>query len=114
MTPAQARQSLARSLNAGGQTVTLQRLSGTGAGSYDVRARITRAEPQPIGSSQQLGRMAIVSAEDVETCGFPTPFLSKQDRVLWNGKTLVIQSVDDATRRIQGVLIAYELELSGG
>ncbi|CAJ0867131.1 hypothetical protein AMST5_01924 [freshwater sediment metagenome] len=110
MTPAQARQSLARMLDAHGETVTLKR----GAASYCVRARIMGASPSDVtGSVQQLGRKAIVSAEDVEAIEFPTPFRPKQDRLVWNGKTLVISAVDDATRRIQGELVAYELELSG-
>ncbi|MGJ0505613.1 MAG: hypothetical protein ACR652_00475 [Methylocystis sp.] len=114
MTPTQARQSLARSLNASGQTVVLQRLNGAGAGAYSVKARIMGAEASDVvGAVQQLRRKAIVSAEDVESSGFPVPFLPKQDRLIWNGKTLVITSVNDATRRLQGILIGYELELAG-
>jgi hypothetical protein len=79
-----------------------------------VRARIVEAQPSDLsGSIQQLRRKAIISAEDVETSGFPTPFLPKQDRLVWNDKALTITSIDEATRRIQGTLIAYELELSG-
>jgi len=114
MTPTQARAALARQLNAHGTTVTLRRLSGTGAGDYDVAARVVRADPSDVvGAVQQLKRKAIVSAEDVETTDFPTPFLPKQDRLVWNSKTLVITAVDDSTRRIGDELIGYELELSG-
>lgn len=114
MTPTQARAALARQLAVHGETVTLRRASGTGAGDYDVAARIVMADPSDVvGAVQQLKRKAIVSAEDVETSGFPTPFLPKQDRLVWNSKTLVITAIDDATRRIGGELIGYEMELSG-
>ncbi|MGJ0508853.1 MAG: hypothetical protein ACR652_17340 [Methylocystis sp.] len=101
-------------MKASGQTIVLQRLTGAGAGPYSVKARIVGADPSDVvGAVQQLRRKAIVSAEDVESTGFPVPFLPKQDRLIWNGKTLVIIAVDDATRRLQGVLVAYELELAG-
>lgn len=119
MTPAQARQSLANLLDMVGENVVLRRLSGANPGDYTVRARIQDAKPSDDewGSkrpAQQQRRKAIVSAEDVERVGFPVPFLPKQDRLVWNGKTLVITAIDDGTRRIQGVLIGYDLEITGG
>lgn len=97
-----------------GQTVTLRRLSGTGAGDYSVYAWVTDMQPSDVvGSVQQLKRKAIVLASVVASSGFPTPILPKQDRLVWNGKTLVILAVDDGSRRLQGALMAYELELSG-
>lgn len=65
------------------------------------------------GSTQQSRRMVLIMAEDVERSGFPTPFQAKVDRIVWNGAVLPILSVDDAKRRIAGVVIAYEIEVSG-
>lgn len=114
MTPETAKAAHRRQITSKGETVILRRLSGVGAGDYSVRARIMSFEPSDVvGSIQQGMRKAIVLAEDVVTSGFPTPFLPKQDRLVWNGKTLVVHAVDEATRRIQGVQIAYELELAG-
>lgn len=97
-----------------GETVTIRRLSGTGAGDYSVSAWVTDMNPSDVvGSVQQLKRKAIVLASAVTAAGFPAPFLPKQDRLIWNSKTLVILAVDDGSRRIQGSLMAYELELSG-
>jgi hypothetical protein len=99
---------------ANGETVLLRRLSGAGAGDYAVRARLMGFDPDDVvGAVQQGARKAIVLAEDVAATGFPTPLLPKQDRLVWNGKTLAIHHVDDATRRVRGVLIAYELEVVG-
>jgi hypothetical protein len=113
MTPAAAMASYRRQM-VNGETVTLRRLSGAGAGDYAVRARVREFRPDDVtGAIQQGSRKAIVLAEDVAASGFPLPFLPKQDRVVWNGKVLVIHAVDDATRRVQGVLIAYELDLAG-
>lgn len=110
MTPEQARRATSRMLNDLGETVTLKR----GAATYSVRALLMGVSPSDVvGSVQQSRRKAIVSAEDVEATGFPVPFLPKQDRLIWNGETLVVIAVDDATRRVRGELIAYELGISG-
>lgn len=114
MTPAAARDAYRRQMR-NGETVILRRLAGSGAGDYPVRARVKGFEPSAdfeAGIEQGM-RKAIVPAEDVEASGFPLPFLEKQDRFIWNGKTLVIHAVDDATRRVGGVQIAYDLELVG-
>ncbi len=114
MTPAEARDAYRQHI-VNGETVILRRLAaGPGAGDYSVRARVSGFSPSDFeGALQQGIRTAIVLAEDVESSGFPLPFLEKQDRLIWNGKTLVIRSVDDATMRVDGVQIAYDLELAG-
>jgi hypothetical protein len=100
-----------RQMIAHGEMVTLRR-----NGSSDV---VVRAHPsQPVvadlpGSSQQSRRTIIVLAEDVERAGFALPFVAKSDRVVWAGRVLPIMSVDDAKRRVAGVVIAYELEVAG-
>jgi hypothetical protein len=113
MTPAAAIAAYRRQLR-NGETFVLRRLSGLGAGDYAARGRVDGFTPSDFEAAIQQGtRTAIVLAEDVESSGFPLPFLEKQDRLIWAGKTLVVQSVDDATRRVAGVLIAFVLELVG-
>jgi len=114
MTPDDSRASYRRVLLAHGQDVTLQRVTPNGTFTYDVRARVMGYSPQTTaGSAQQGGRKAIVLAEDVESSGFPLPFREGQDTLVANGKTMTIAAVNDATRRVAGVLIAYEFELEG-
>lgn len=114
MTPAAAKAAYARQFLAHGETVVLRRLFGPNAGDYVVAARIMNFEPSDLdGSIQQGRRKAIILADEVAASGFPLPILPKQDRLVWAGKTLVITSIDDATRRIAGVAMAYELEIAG-
>lgn len=117
MLPERAAASYARALASQfgpGETLTLRRLSGQGAGDYEVLAWVTEMTASDlVGSVQQLRRKAIVLADSVASADFPTPILPKQDRLLWNGKILVVMAVDDGSRRVQGVPMAYELELSG-
>lgn len=124
-----------------GETVTLRRVSGAYAGDYSVRARIFDANVLSANPQiSQLKRTAIVLATDIVESGFPTPFIPKQDRIIWGRSSRnslqwgqdepvvwdstdmdfpggqinsVILSVDDTTRRVNGVMMAYVLELSG-
>jgi hypothetical protein len=97
-----------------GAMVTLIRAFGEGAGRYSVHAFVRGYTPADVvGAVQQGRRKAIVLGSDVVKCGFPLPFKPKQDRLEWGEHTDVIFAVDDATGQIQGVTIAYELELQG-
>lgn len=111
MTPEEALDSHRAHIEARGEPIELQR----GGVTYPVvKSVVKNAVPMPMaGTVQQLGRVLIVMHEDVVASGFPLPFQSKIDRVVWNGKMLAIMSVNDATRRINGVQIAYEIELAG-
>jgi hypothetical protein len=117
MTPAAIKAAYLRALASSvgpGEQITLRRGAPPSNTDYSVHGWVTTYDPEDVvGSIQQGRRKAILLAEDVETSGFPLPILPKQDRLIWAGKTLVVSAVDDASRRVQGVLIAYELELSG-
>jgi hypothetical protein len=57
----------------------------------------------------------ILLAEDVEASGFPIPIKAGGvDRIVVRGKVMMVQSVDDSTRRVADTLIAYELRVTGG
>lgn len=94
------------------ELVTLVRAGN--AGPFQVHAWVTEFVPADVAAGVQQGRRrAIVLASDVLASGFPLPILVKQDRLIWGTKTNAITKVDDATRRVQSVLIAYELDLEG-
>lgn len=97
-----------------GETLQLQRGVGADGVPYSVSGWVTGYTPEEfVGALQQGKRRAIILASSVVASEFPTPILPKQDRLIWGDKTVVITSVDDATRRVQGTLVAYELELAG-
>lgn len=116
MTP-EAAIGMYRRLIASGEDVLLRRYTGTGATrakfEVRVRAKVAGYEPQDlVGSVQQGDRKVIVLAEDVDAAQFPVP-ITNSDKIVVRGKELTIQSVDDSTRRIAGVLVAYELPVRG-
>ena len=112
MTPAQATASYRRQL-APFDTVMLSRIGQPGA--YGpVAARIMGYQPTDLVLDVQQGdRKAVLLAGDVAASGFPLPFATGQDRLDWNGALLVVKAVDDATRRVAGVTVAYELQVAG-
>lgn len=85
---------------------------------YPVQAWVTEFIPADLAGAVEQGRRnAIVLASSVASSGFPLPILVKQDRLVWGlsgtPKSNAITKIDDATRRVGGVLIAYELDLEG-
>lgn len=95
-----------------GESVTFLRAPST---TKTVKARLLqRNQMGEVGSLAQAARRFLVVADDLATTtAFPLPFLVKQDKVQWNGKTLTIINVDDTKRRVGGELIAYEIEAVG-
>lgn len=117
MTPAQARSTYRRMMGLVGETVLIRRYTGTGANrprfDAEVTARVTEYEPKELtGTIQQGDRKLIVLAEDLMQAQFPTP-IKKGDKAVVRGKELNIEAPDDNTRRIDGELIAYELQVRG-
>lgn len=107
----------ARSLK---ERVTLRRFIAGTTGSnrprFDaegVRARTVGYEPHElVGAIVQGDRKMIVYADDLIAKGFTLP-VTTSDVVLVRGKQLAILAADDSTRRIDGVLIAIELQVRG-
>lgn len=113
MTPDAAKASLARML-AGGDTVLLSRVD-VGGIFGPIAARVTGfAADQTVFDLQQGDRKVILPADDVAASGFPLPFAPEQDRIDWNGLLLAVKAVDNATRRVGGALVAYEIQVAGG
>ena len=114
MTPGQATDAYRRFMAGAAQTVTVKRSTGAGVliASVTCAARISGFSGSDVtGSTQQGVRNIIVLADDLG--GFPLPFVINQDRIVWNGRTLVVKVVDDATRQVQGVIVAYVLTVEG-
>lgn len=117
MTPAAARAMYRRQIDAHGETITLRRNNPAPAGPTEVtvKARVSGYQPEElVGGINQGDRKVIILAEDVEMSGFPVPFnTGGTDKAVVRGRALNIGVVDDSTRRIGGVLIAYEIRATG-
>jgi hypothetical protein len=99
------------------KTITIRRYTGTGNArtysDFDCRGTITGYAPaQLVGNIVQGDRRVIVYSDDLTNAGFDEP-ITKDDKVVRGGKEIAIIGVDDSTRRIDDVLIAYELQARG-
>lgn len=117
MNAAQVKAQYARTLR---ERVTLRRFiagtTGANRPRFDaegVRARTVGYEPNElIGAIVQGDRKIIVFADDLLAKGFTLP-VTTSDMVIVRGKPLSIQAADDSTRRIDGELVAIELQVRG-
>lgn len=117
MTPDETRQSYQEAMDAAGETVSVRRYTGTGVGrthvDTDVRARVTGfQERELVGTIQQGDRKVIMLVDDLAAGGFALP-VTANDKLILRGTMISIVSVDDSTRRLQGELIAYEIQARG-
>jgi hypothetical protein len=116
-TAAQARRDYREMLADVGETITLRRINAAPAAPTEaqVLARVVGYKPEElVGGIKQGDRHLIVLAEDVEATGFPVPFLTNGTyKAIVRDKVLNIGIVDDSTRRIGGVLIAYDITATG-
>jgi len=115
MTPAAAEAMYIRQF-AGHGTLILRRLGSPNVDSIPVRGRIVGYEADElVGGIEQGSSRVILLAKDVEAAiaaGWPGP-LDENARIVANGRSINIESIDDFTRRIGGVLIAYEIRVKG-
>jgi hypothetical protein len=117
MTPEEVRQSYSANTDAVGETIVIRRYTGTGVGRVphdtNVRARVTGYDYRElVGTIQQGDRRLIVLVDDLIDAGFAVP-VTPNDKVVLRGTMISIVTVDDSTRRIQGELIAYEIQARG-
>jgi len=124
MTPNQIKADYRAQLAAVGEIVTIRRYTGTGTNrpkiDRTVLARVVGYSPNElVGTIQQGDRKFIVLADDITepTTDSPPQTLTlpivTSDKVVVRGKELQIVAVDDSTRRVQGVLIALEMQARG-
>jgi len=115
MSVASAKASYARTLK---ERVTLRRYTGSGTNrprfdAENIRARTVGYEPHElVGTIVQGDRKMIVFADDLIAKGFALP-VTANDKVWMRGKEMAIIAPDDSTRRVDGVLIAIELQVRG-
>lgn len=117
MSPDAVRHAYKRALDLVGEAVIVRRYTGTGQNrpKFDaaVMARVVDYEARElIGGIQQGDRKVILLAEDLARAQFDLP-LVKGDKVVVRGKELNIEAPDDSTRRVAGVVVAYELQVRG-
>lgn len=99
------------------ETVAIRRYSGVGTARTAVdtncRGRVIGYAPQDlVGNLQQGDRKLIIFSDDLVANGLSLP-VTTNDKAYVRGKELAIIAVDDSTRRVAGVLIAYELSVRG-
>jgi hypothetical protein len=111
MTPAQIVAAHRRSLALNHETVTVRRLGSPNIDAT-VFANVVGGTPSDVvGMTQQKFRTAIILTDDLVSASFPLPILEKVDRLVWDGKTLVITAV--RPRRAGGRTVAYEIDVAG-
>lgn len=116
MTPDEIKASYRRAMDEAGEVVTFRRYTGAGSArpyfDAEVRARVMDYTPDElVGTIVQGDRKLILLAEDMIAAQVPPP--RKGDKIVVRGKELNIEAPNDNTRRVQGVLIAYELQVRG-
>lgn len=100
-----------------GETITIRRFTGTGPNrpkfDVEVRARVMGYQPnEMVAGIAQADRKAIVLHEDLIAAGFALP-ITNADFAVVQGKQHAIRVPDNATRRVAGATIAYELQIVG-
>lgn len=114
MSPAEIKAMYANALS---EIVTVRRYTGSGANrphfDADARARVVGFSPvELVGSIVQGDTKIILFADDLLDVQFAQP-VTVNDKVVVRGKELAIIASDDSTRRVDGVLIAYEIQARG-
>ena len=117
MTPGQARKMYRRQLKAHGELMdVVYAANGASVLKQKILVRLTGYFPQELGGGTQVGeRRAVVLAEDLEDAAFDPPLGTGGAYKLQrsSGDYLNVDSVDADTRRVAGVLVAYELRVTG-
>lgn len=125
MTPAEALGMHRRMLSEVGETVLVRRYSGKGASravatEAAALARVMGYQPQQIVGAVRQGDRRVILLNDPSAAvpagkvALSTLLpLSSDDFLVIGGNEVEIDGVDDATRRIQGTLVALEIQVRG-
>lgn len=117
MTPASVKRDYVMMLR---ERITVRRYTGSGNSrprfdAEDIRARVTGYDRQELINNTNIiqgDSKVIVFADDLIDRGFALP-VTVDDMIVVRGRELSIKAVDDKTRRVDGVLIAYDLQVEG-
>jgi hypothetical protein len=114
MTPADALDQHRRFVRENGGTIQVRRYSGTGAARTHIDtptlARVMGYQPKEIVGSIVQGDRKVIALVDTLSAILP---LTNDDKLVIRGIEVAILAVDDETRRIQGTLIALEIQVRG-
>jgi hypothetical protein len=104
-----------RFINAGGEDVLVRRYTGAAGSARPktdtaARARVVGDQRDQVVGSIQVGDSKVIML--VDTLGGLLP-LTLADKVVIRGTERAIKSIDDNTRRYNGVLIALEIQVAG-
>ncbi|MET3348311.1 hypothetical protein ABIF52_008692 [Bradyrhizobium japonicum] len=127
MTPAEALDSHRRQLaESGSGAVTVRRYAGAGAGravaaAADALAKVAMYKPEQIVGAVVQGDRKVILLNDPAATIAPgkvalstlLPLSKHTDRLVIGGAEVSIEGVDDQARRIQGVLVALEIQVRG-
>lgn len=101
------------------EEVSIRRYTGAGAArprfDWPVQARVLGAEGKDLaGPIVQHEVNLIMLHQDLIDAQAPLPLGTGPNwKVMVRGREMQIASVDDNTRRLQGVLIAYDIKVTG-
>jgi hypothetical protein len=117
MNPTAVKAMYMRHLDQVGEIVVIRRYSGSGLNRprFDVeaRARVESYVPSElVGTIQQGDRRVVLFEADLLEKQFPLP-VTAQDKIIIRGRELSIVAVDDNTRRLQGEMMALEIQARG-
>lgn len=121
MTPAQATAMHRRHLGKF-ETISIRKYTGTGTNrprfDWDVLARVTDyAAEELAGAIVQGDSKLIVLHDDLVASQYPLPLQTSGSfanlKAIVRGKELSIRAVNDRTRRLGNVVIAYEIAAGG-
>jgi hypothetical protein len=118
MTPEHVKETYRRMIDEIGEPIVIRRYTGAGVNrphfDVEVRARVAGYQPEElVGGIVQGDRRIIVLVEDLIDAQFALPIVASDKVLVRGGPELAITKPDDSTRRIHGVLIAYELTAKG-
>lgn len=117
MNAADVADSYRRMIEDNGEPVFVRRYTGLGVNrprfDAQVRAKVAGyAAEELVGGVVQGDRKVILLVQDLIDRQFALP-ITASDKVVVRGKELAIIAPDDSTRRVDNVLIAYELTARG-
>lgn len=117
LAPAEIKADYRSLMNERGETIAIRRYTGAGTSrprfDAEVLAVVVGFAPKDlVGTIVQGDRKVIVLADDLIDAQFALP-VTTSDKIVVRGKELQIVAADDSTRRVAGVLIAYELQVRG-
>lgn len=117
LTPSEIKADYREFMNERGETVTVRRYTGAGPNRprFDAEVMAVVAgydEKDFVGTIVQGDRKVILLAQDLIDAQVALP-ITTNDKLLVRGKELAIIAADDSTRRVSGVLIAFELQCRG-